>query len=163
MPGQLNAAGVQAPIASGMSPAPRFTDDAMPLYLDAAQAAIAGASPDDERWRAMLGASGDEYDVVARAHGSQSMHDAGVDQRETGDRLAAQFLQFGERHRTIGVEADLANLAPFREIAGAAEEGGDPAHVQRAGTQRLNFFILREIFQLKPNGIAHFSLPKSAT
>jgi len=59
------AIALQAPIASGLAPAPRFTEDAVPLYLDAARAAIAAARPDDGRWRTLLGHQDNDADALA--------------------------------------------------------------------------------------------------
>ena len=56
---------LQAPIASGLPPSPRFTEDAMPLYLGAAHAAIAGARADDANWRTLLEHQDNDADTLA--------------------------------------------------------------------------------------------------
>jgi hypothetical protein len=48
------AIAMQAPLASGMPPAPRFTEDAKPHYVEAVRSVIADAPPDDATWRELL-------------------------------------------------------------------------------------------------------------
>ncbi|MBK7331900.1 MAG: UvrD-helicase domain-containing protein [Betaproteobacteria bacterium] len=101
---------LQAPIASGLSPAPRFTDDATPLYLDAAHAAIAGASPEDERWRAMLDHQDNDADALAQ--------------------LLAQMLAQRDQWLTLaqGGEGDVRTVLErtlAREVAGELALAGD--------------------------------------
>ncbi len=56
---------LQAPIASGLPPSPRFAENAMPIYLDAAHAAIAGAPADDPDWRTILEHQDNDADLLA--------------------------------------------------------------------------------------------------
>ena len=44
----------QAPLATRLGAAPRFVDQAQPLYEAAVRAALAGARPDDPAWRRLL-------------------------------------------------------------------------------------------------------------
>jgi len=44
----------QAPLATRLGAAPRFVDDARPLYESAARAALAAAGPEDPAWRRLL-------------------------------------------------------------------------------------------------------------
>jgi len=45
-----------------------------------------------QRGRAMLGSGGDEHDLFARSDYTDSVHDARIQQREFGYRLARNFL-----------------------------------------------------------------------
>ena len=56
---------LQAPLASGLPPHPRFTEHPAPLYLAAARAAIADADPGDPRWQALLDHQDNDADALA--------------------------------------------------------------------------------------------------
>ena len=56
----------QAPLATGMGATPRYAEQAAPLYLDAARAALAGASADDSAWRRLLAHLDNDADRTVR-------------------------------------------------------------------------------------------------
>jgi len=56
---------LKAPLASGLSPSPRFAEDAAPLYLAAARAAIGAARAGDPRWQALLDHQDNDADALA--------------------------------------------------------------------------------------------------
>ncbi|MEO8485613.1 MAG: UvrD-helicase domain-containing protein [Betaproteobacteria bacterium] len=58
------AIALQAPIASGLPPSPRFTEDPGPLYVEAVRAAIADADERDPAWRSLLDHQDNDADAL---------------------------------------------------------------------------------------------------
>lgn len=118
------AIALQAPLASGLPPAPRFTDDARPLHLAAARAAIVEAAADDPRWRRLLehqdndadALAGRIVDLLARRDQWRTLATAG----------AGDLRTILERTLRAEVEGELAQIAgtiaraDFRPVAAVA-------------------------------------------
>src|SRR5574340_333636 len=110
---------------------------------------------------AMLRARRDEHDVLAAPDRAEAVHDARIQQAVFFDRVAAQSVQLRQRHAAVGIEADLRDLAAFRKIARATEEGGDAAHAPRAALERDDFLILGKILLLDSDSWFHLTLLKT--
>ncbi|CAG0999550.1 ATP-dependent DNA helicase PcrA [Burkholderiales bacterium] len=121
------AIALQAPLASGLPPAPRFTDDARPLHLAAARAAIAAADPRSRPWRLLLDHQDNDADALAaliaemlakRDQWLTLVRDAPGTVRDVLERTLAREVE-GElalASRTLA-QADFAPLARFAAIA----------------------------------------------
>jgi ATP-dependent exoDNAse (exonuclease V) beta subunit len=117
------AIALQAPLASGLPPSPRFTEDPAALYLAAARSAIADAQADDPRWRALLDHQDNDADALAErladllAKRDQwrtlDVHRTGSAraslERVLADEIAGELAQVAPR---IG-EADFAPIVPI--------------------------------------------------
>ena len=121
------AIALQAPLASGLSPAPRFTNDAMPLYVAAAQAAIAAADVGRRPWRLLLDHQDNDADALAgviasllarRDQWRTLVADAGGTLRESLEATLAREVD-GELARVASVlaGADFSCLARFASLA----------------------------------------------
>jgi len=116
------AIAMQAPLASGMPPSPRFTEDAQPYYVEAVRNVIAKARPDDPTWRELLDHQDNDADLLCA---------------QLADMLARrdQWLELvtrdpGRMRQTL--ESTLAReVAGELELAGRALSAIDPASLCR--------------------------------
>ncbi|HET9340899.1 MAG TPA: UvrD-helicase domain-containing protein, partial [Casimicrobiaceae bacterium] len=136
------AIALQAPLASGLPPVPRFTDDAMPLYVAAAHAAIADADPTARPWQLLLDHQDNDADALAALIATLlARRDQWLSLATEGSGSAREALEATLAREVegelAGVAASLAtaDFSCLARFASIAHPNLDPADTPRAALE----------------------------